>query len=275
MKTSVSMYSLDQYVREHHWDVFDFIQFAKSIGCDGVELLDMYWCEAADIARVVGYLERENMPVAAYDTSNDFVQVTAEERKQQVAKVKRDIDIAAHLDTKVVRIFCGDQKKCIHYSQGLQWIQECMQECVDYAEKRGIQLAIENHGFFAGRSHQVHQMISDINSPYLGCTYDTGNFLLVDESPISALEVLKHHVKHVHFKDFLKVPDDFQGNTIKGVSGTKWVGAIAGQGEVDLQRIIHVLKQVGYTGWYSIEYEGLDDSKESVKKSMSKLMALV
>ncbi|MFC0525358.1 sugar phosphate isomerase/epimerase family protein [Pontibacillus salicampi] len=275
MRTSVSMYSLDAYVKQHYWDVFDFIRFAKSIGCDGVELLDMYWCDAADVTRVLAALERENLPVSAYDTSNDFVHRDSDARRSQVHKVKRDIDIAYVLGTNIVRIFCGDAKEGVSQEEGLSWIIACMKECAEYAEMRGITLAIENHGLFAGNSKQVKEIIESVGSSYVGSTFDTGNFLLVGESPEAALSVLKEEVKHVHFKDFQRVSPSYQGPSFQGADGSRVAGIVAGDGEVNLHHIVQVLRSIGYDGWYSIEYEGQHDAKESVEQSVNNLLALV
>ncbi|WP_408007813.1 sugar phosphate isomerase/epimerase family protein [Pseudalkalibacillus sp. A8] len=275
MKTSVSMYSLSQYIRNHGWGIYDFIDYAKEIGADGVELLDAYWSnEDEEIDRIINYLKQKGLPVSAYDVSNNFVKPSVDERKTETERVVKGIQTAKNLGTNVLRVFCGGIKPGISYEEGRDWIIEGFKECLKTAEKEQIYLAIENHGLFAGKAHQVKELIDEVDSLYLKCTLDTGNFLLVQEDPLTSTKLLKKDVVHVHFKDFLKVSDDQQGQAFRALNGDKYVGTVAGEGMVHLQEIISELKSVNYDGWYSIEYEGFDDSKECVKKSIEKLIGL-
>ena len=66
----------------------DFIEYANSIALDGVELLDFYWRDKEkELDAVIAALKKYNMPVSAYDVSNNFVKETSEEREREVAKI--------------------------------------------------------------------------------------------------------------------------------------------------------------------------------------------
>ncbi|WP_052737909.1 TIM barrel protein [Bacillus sp. SA1-12] len=69
--------------------------------------------------------------------------------------------------------------------QGIAYVLKGLSECCQYAEKKGVYLYIENHGLFAGRNDQVIDIINKIGSPMQKSTFDTGNFLLVDQDPSS------------------------------------------------------------------------------------------
>ncbi|WP_077617606.1 sugar phosphate isomerase/epimerase family protein [Bacillus sinesaloumensis] len=276
MKLSMSMYSLHQDIVNKNLDVFEFIDYASSIGLDGVELLDMYWKdEEKEIPEVIHLLSERNLLVSAYDISNNFVKTSKEERNNEIQKVYKGIDIAQKLHTKVVRIFSGDLSENVSFEQGKSWIIECLKESAGYAEDKGIILAIENHGYFAGRSEQVIELIDAVNSTHVRSTLDTGNFLLVDEDPKHAVSVLKKYVSHVHFKDFVRVGKEYVGHAFQALSGEKFMGTVAGEGSVDLQHVIQELRSVNYNGWLSVEYEGTDDPKVGAKKSVHNLRAIV
>ncbi|MDR4886718.1 sugar phosphate isomerase/epimerase family protein [Fredinandcohnia sp. QZ13] len=276
MKTSVSMYSLHKYTVNENLDVFGFIQYASSIGLEGVELLDMYWKDVEqELPKVKLLLAEKNLIVSAYDISNNFVKTSEDERKMEIQKVYDGIDIAKNLNTNVVRIFSGDVTENVSFEQGKSWIIECLKECASYAEKQGIILAIENHGYFAGRSEQVIELIETVGSTHVRSTLDTGNFLLVDEEPSHAVAALKKYVAHVHFKDFVNVGTDYEGHSFLSLSGGKFLGTIAGEGKVDLHHAIHELKSVNYEGWLSVEYEGTDDPKVGTEKSVDNLKQIL
>src|SRR5690554_5684938 len=119
MKISMSMYSLHQDTVNKNLDVFGFIDYASSIGLDGVELLDMYWKdEEKEIPKVKHLLSERNLQVSAYDISNNFVKTSEEERNNEIQKVYKGIDIATKLNTKVVRIFSGDLSENVSFEQG-------------------------------------------------------------------------------------------------------------------------------------------------------------
>ena len=279
MKISASMYSLASAVKKESWSVIDFIQYAKSINLDGVELLDFYWKNREDkeqeIKEALEALAQYSLQVSAYDVTNNFVKEASEERAAEVAKVIDGIHTAKQLGTQIVRVFCGDLHGDLTYEDGQGWIVEGLRECAKAAEAEGIYLAIENHGLLAGKSKQVKEIIQMVNSPFVKSTFDTGNFLLVHESPAEAFDYLKDEIIHVHFKDFRKKAP---GESVKGfrsTQGVEVIGVVPGDGEVDLAYIVNGLQAAQYKGWLSIEYEGFDDAKEANKEAVQRLKNLL
>lgn len=276
MKVSVSMYSVHKVVNQQNWTVLDFVDFAKELELDGVELLDIYWKDkTAEIEEIKAALAKNGMVVSAYDVTNNFVQESAEERAIALEKVLDGICMAKQLGTKIVRVFCGDLHDELTYEQGQQWIVEGLKQAVELAEQEEVYLAIENHGILAGRSEQVLEIIEKVNSRYVGSTFDTGNFLLVDEDPTQSFDRIKEAVMHVHFKDFRKKRLDEVVVGFQSIKGEELIGTIPGDGQVDLAYIVSELKQIGYDGWLSLEYEGTDEPKAANKEAVKRLRELV
>ena len=82
------------------------------------------------------------------------------------------------LGTDILRVFSGSARAGVTQEQGMDWILEGLSAGAAYAESRGVTLALENHGKFAGRSEQVRGIIDAVGSPALRVNLDTGNFLL-------------------------------------------------------------------------------------------------
>lgn len=276
MKLSVSMYSLHSVIQKENWNVIDFCRFAETLNLDGVELLDFYWKnKEEELQAVIEYLDQSSLEVSCYDVSNDFVKETLEERKSEIQKVKDAVDTAIQLKTKCVRVFCGDFKPTMDYSIAKEWIISSLKECAKYAEAQGIILAIENHGLLAGKSEQVKEILLEVGSPKVKSTFDTGNFLLVEDNPLAAYQNLKSEIAHVHFKDFrVRNPEDTNSG-FKGLSEKYWIGVIPGDGEVELSEIILNLKRDGVNTWLSLEYEGFDDAKIAVRDSVNRIRKLI
>ncbi|WP_226675798.1 sugar phosphate isomerase/epimerase family protein [Rossellomorea aquimaris] len=279
MNISVSMYSLASTIKKKNWSIFDFIDYAKRISLDGVELLDFYWesgqANSEEIERVLQAVKQNGLLVSAYDVSNNFVKDTEEERAVEVAKILEGIEVAKKLETKIVRVFCGDLHGQLTYEDGQKWIVEGLKECAKRAEEEKIFLAIENHGLLAGKSKQVKEIIDKVNSPYVGSTFDTGNFLLVHEDPGKAFDRLKREVVHVHFKDFREKNSGEELKGFRSTEGVELIGTVPGDGKVDLPYIVEGLKAVNYQRWLSIEYEGFDDAEAANEVAVNRLKMLL
>ena len=277
MRISLSMYSLSSTIKKENWSIIDFIDYASKIPVDGVELLDMYWTDnnKLEIEQVKMSLDSLNLKVSAYDVTNNFVKKTSEERDAEVRKVLDGIEVAKMLDTKVVRVFCGDINGELTFEEGASWIIEGLKKCAEVAEKAQVYLAIENHGLLAGTSTQVVEILKEVNSPNVKSTFDTGNFLLVHEKPTEAFNQLKNDIVHVHFKDFREKTENDLFNGFRSTEGVELIGVIPGDGEVDLAYIVDGLKKSDYDGWLSIEYEGFDDAKRANEEAVSRLRNLL
>jgi sugar phosphate isomerase/epimerase len=80
-------------------------------------------------------------------------------------------------------------------------------------------------------------------------TLDTGNFL---EQPYERLEKIAPRATHVHAKTYY--------------GGGTWYTL-----DLDYDRIAAMLRRHGYRGYVSLEYEGREDAKTAVPKSLAVL----
>ena len=269
MKLGVSMWSLHKLYRSGEMDTVGFIEYVGSLGIDGVELLEFFWKDKEkELPKVKDALAKYNLEVSAYAISNNFVKETKEERNLEVEKIKVGVDMAIEFNSRIVRVFSGDLKPPFTYEQAKEWIIEGLKEGARYAEEKDVVLALENHGLLAGKSSQVREIIELVGSKYLRATVDIGNFLLVGESSVEAVKNLADFAVHIHLKDFKKVPPEYQGEAYRGLEGVRLIGTVAGEGEVNLPEVLKILHSSGYRGYLSLEYEGPEDPKYGVEKSI-------
>jgi sugar phosphate isomerase/epimerase len=273
MRIAVSMWSLHREFYAGRMDVVDFIKWAADTEVDGVELLDVFWKDLdTEGPKVLETLKECNLAVAAYAVSNNFVIPDADARSEQVKVITRGVDMAKYLNSKVVRVFAGDLTEGIAFDDARGWIIDGLRQAAAYAEEQGVTLALENHGLLAGKAAQVEGIIADVGSPAFKATIDTGNFLLVDEEPVDAVKVLASHAGHVHFKDF-RPGKEGESPSYPALSGKRFVGTIIGEGVVDPKEVLRILKDAGYDGWLSVEFEGLEEEKHGATSSIKNLAA--
>ncbi|RAU96166.1 sugar phosphate isomerase/epimerase [Paenibacillus sp. YN15] len=264
MELSLSMWSVHRSVKENGWTVLDFVDFCNKEGIKQVELLNVFWKNAAiELPAVAAAMKSKGVRASSYAVSNDFAKEDPAERKAALQEILDALPVAQTLGVNVIRVFSGNLTEHVTYDNALDWIAEGLSAAAEAAGKAGITLCLENHGKLAGSGVQVKAILDRVNSPYLKSTFDTGNFLLVDEEPLKALDVLIDDVAHVHFKDFIQQAD----GRYKSLAGAAFEGVSLGLGDVDLAAIVRRLKERGYQGAYVLEYEGLGSEAEGIRKS--------
>jgi sugar phosphate isomerase/epimerase len=274
MKTSITNWSFHREIAAGRMDVAKFMAEAKRLGYGAVELLSLWTNTPDQVKDARRQADDLGLKICAYDVSNNFC-VTGTDFDAQVAEVKKGIERAAQLGASIVRVFSGNQTKGLTFEAARGMIVEGFYRVAPDAERAGVTMALENHGRLAATSEQVIRIIKAVGSPAFKSTFDTGNFMIGDDDPVVAARNLAQHVAHVHVKDLSwdnvhgEPPQVYISN-----AGKKLRPETIGEGQIDLAKIFRVLKKAGYTGYYSLEYEGLDPEPGGVAQSTRNLMRL-
>jgi len=107
-----------------------------------------------------------------------------------------------------------------------------LQRAADRAARRGLRLAIENHGD-TGAAH-VADILARLSHPALGSCFDTANALRTGDDPVEAAQLLEPWVLMLHLKDV--EPIDRQLSHVAGPCSVPY-----GDGVVPIARILDVL----------------------------------
>jgi sugar phosphate isomerase/epimerase len=256
MKTSIVSYTFSKFISNKSKTQDDFIEFCSWMQVDGVELFDMYVDgENPDeryrsLLKSRTLLDKYNLSASCYMLQNNFT--PGENIDENLKLTERALDEALLLGAPCVRILGGytDLLKGITREAALKEIIISLKRAVEIAERKGVVLALENHGDLPGTSAEVLHVIKTVNSPMLRACIDLGNFLAgnmaVKESPRDALKKLLEYVVHVHVKDRRFLPGS-RGDV---------EACIVGTGAVDLQECMNILAEYGYSGYISCESDG-------------------
>ncbi len=266
----VSTYSFWQFNRGAYRDVGTCIDQAAEMGFDGVEILLRQIGEKPDDALIARLKQRafvNGLCLMGLSTHQTFLTPDADKRKQNVALTKNQIEIAAKLGIPTMRVNTGTWGTSGNFNKlmankgieppvpgstdedGYQWCIDCLGECARAAEKVGVTLGLENHWGLGRTPEGLLRIVEAVKSPWLKITMDTGNFL---EDPYDKLEKIAPHTVLVQAKTY------FGGGT--------WYTL-----DLDYERIARLLAKHKYTGWVSLEFEGKDDPKTAVPKSLGVL----
>jgi sugar phosphate isomerase/epimerase len=123
-------------------------------------------------------------------------------------------------------------------------------EAAMVAERHGIEIGLEPHQQYSKTPDGLDSIYALVDSPAIGINYDTGNSYLAGGSdPYEWLEHVKDRLIHLHAKDISLE----QGDAERGkVSGTP-VGCACGEGVVDWQRVINIVKDLDRDIVFSVE----------------------
>ncbi len=269
------MWCYARAVQQGNFSILDFLNQAKSLRVDGVELLDYFYKDPKEERdSVKAKLEELELQCPIFSVANNFAKVDEDDRLNQLGKIKFGVDEALFYGAKIVRVFAGDVAEGMTYEQAQDWIISGLTQAADYAHDRGITLALENHGKLAGKGSQVRSIIQEVRDNCghnaLGANPDTGNFVLVDEDSVQACQEIGDMATMVHFKDFQIGEGPFVS-----LSGQKYQGAVIGEGLVDLTGCLSALARHGFNGWLSLEYEGAGDPIVEVRTSVQNARKII
>lgn len=284
MKVGLSTYSLQQALDRKELTVPDAIRWIADQGGEHVEIVPMGFSlidnpelidEIKAVAKEVG-IDISNYAIGA----NFAVQEDAEALEQEIQNVMRHVDVAAALGVKLMRhdvaFRPAPEGTVAQFEIDLTVLVKACQRIADYAADFGITTSVENHGYYVQSSERIQRLLHETARSNFKTTLDVGNFLCVDEDPVSAVKNNIPYASIVHAKDFYWRPS--YRNPGEGwfqtSHGNYLRGAIVGHGDIDMPEVFRVLKQSGYDGYISVEFEGMEDCKTASRIAMDNVRRL-
>ncbi len=174
-----------------------------------------------------------------------------EERRQEVARVREEIDLAVEAGAEVVRVSPGEGEDA---DRTMSRSIPHLQAAASYAEQQGVRLGMENHsGSLTGNPEAIAALCRAVGSPFLGVIYEPGNLFGINRDYKADLETQKAHVVHVHLKD--GYPHYF-GPKNDTFAPQRLFCTVFGEGRLDIPWILDALGRLGYDRYVSVEYEG-------------------
>ncbi len=283
MKVGLSTYSLLDAIEAGEMDVLDVVQWIADNGGEHMEIVPYGFSlvdnlELAD--KVRDKAKEVGIELSNYSIPANFVQETEEEFEAEIVRLKEHVDLLKRMDIRHMRhdvtaFTLPREKMTIEYFENsLPQIIEGSRRIADYAAQFEITTTIENHGVAVQHSDRVQRVLHAVDRPNFKTTLDIGNFMCVDENSIVGVKKNLPYASLVHFKDFYFRPfyeDPGAGKWFKTSNGNFLRGAIVGQGDIAIREIVKLIKEFGYDGNITLEFEGMEECKEACKIGMDNL----
>ena len=280
-RIGVSTYSFWQFDDENHKDLRNIevcIDLAAEMGFDGVEILqvqingsekpeDLMAFDPAQLQRFKQRAFKHGMPLMGFSTHQGFLYPDEKKRDFNIKLTESQLEMAYAMGIPTMRVNTGRwgtiksfddlmKNKGIEpvleghtEEEGFKWTIDAFAKIVKRAEKCGVVLGLENHWGLGRTPEGVLRVVNAVNSKWLGVTLDTGNFL---DDYYPKLEMIAPKAALVQAKTYY--------------GGGKWYAL-----DLDYDWIAKMLYRNKYTGYISLEFEGKDDPRTAVPKSLDLL----
>lgn len=245
------------------------IDLAADMGFDGVEILHRQMQNESNefLQRLKRRAFLRGMSLMGFSIHQGFLYPDVARRQQDVDHTIRCLEMAYAMGIPTMRVNTGRwgttrsfddlmkdrgiEPTLPGYSDedGFGWVIDCLGKCLKTAEKCGVTMGLENHWGLGLTPEGVLRIVNAIDSPWVQVTMDTGNFL---EDPYDRLDKLAPKTALVQAKTYF--------------GGGLWYTL-----ELDNDRIAKILRKHKYAGYISLEFEGKEDPRTAVPKSLALL----
>ncbi|MFH1904500.1 MAG: sugar phosphate isomerase/epimerase family protein [bacterium] len=241
--------------------VWDGVKKAKEIGADGCQLSvtsgELYPDNFSKEKRgeLKKFVSGLGLEITALCGDFDWIKgfTDAEFNKINIPRIKKCIDLACDLDTKIVTMHIGkfpqDESRPVY--------QETFRTTVElgrYAEERDVILATETG---PEDPKELRVFLDKVSCKGIGVNYDPANLVMCGPfDHIGGVEILKDYICHTHAKDGVCLG--------KG----KYIELPLGEGGVVFKYYLKALDDIGYNGYLTVEREAGDNRIEDIKKAV-------
>jgi L-ribulose-5-phosphate 3-epimerase len=266
---AVSTYSFWRFNEGAKLPIEDCIEQAGAMGFDGVDVLHIQMTSEEN-----GYLQNlkqramiNGLDLCGMSIHQGFVSPDKDKRQKNIDHTIKCIELAYKLGIPCLRMNTGTWGTSKDFNElmanrGIEkplegytdedaypWVIEALEKCLPTAEKCGVTMGLENHWGLGRTPEGVLRIVNAVDSPWLQVLLDTGNFL---EDPYDKLEMCAPKAVFMQAKTYY--------------GGGTWYTL-----DLDYSRIGRIMKKAGFTGYVSLEFEGKEDARTAIPKSLAVL----
>jgi sugar phosphate isomerase/epimerase len=274
---------LEQIAGKRAMSVFDWINMARSLDADGLEMYDGFFTslDTGYLDAVGEAIRKAGFSMPMLCCSPDFTNPDPVGRQRAIEREAALIAAARRLGGAgtVCRVLSGQRYPEVTRQQGIAWVVEAIEQLLPVAKEYEVILGLENHykdSFwkypeFAQKQDVFLELLAAIpDREFFGVQYDPSNAIVAGDDPVELLELVADRVVSMHASDrYLaegtSLDDLRQSDGTLGYS-TNLRHGVTGKGLNNYDAIFGILAAHKYQGWISIEdgMNGMDEMAESL-----------
>ena len=265
------------------------VAMAKKIGATGISFyaatgeLDLETFSAKDRVEFMRYCAGEGVEIVSLIAElGGHGWQRADENKTKIPRLKRIVDLAADLGTKVVTGHIGvvpEDPSGASYNVLRSACAELGRHAADHGVCFGIETGPE-------RAETLRRFLDDLDEPGIGVNLDPANLVMVvRDDPVQAVRTLAPYIVSTHAKDGRNIrpcePQEVYDAFAEGGfdqlvarTGRLFEELPLGQGDVIWKEYLAALHDCGYEGWLVIERETGDNPSKDIAAAVRFLRQL-
>jgi sugar phosphate isomerase/epimerase len=258
-KLAISQFSFASQFWTKKLDPLDFAAKSKEMGIMGLDYCSMFF---ADKAKDSAYLNDLKIRAADNGCYNLRIMIDGEGvlgdlndsiRLKAVENHYKWMDAAAILGCPMIRVNVeGEGEKDAVAKAAV----DSLGRLIEYGGKNKIDVIVENHVGISCNAGWLAAIMKQVNSPHCGTLADFGNFCINRTKPetndIAGYMKTKCLEEYDRYKGIAELMPFAKGVHAK----THLFDTNGNDTETDFYRMFKIIKDSGFKGWVSVEYEG-------------------
>lgn len=263
------------------------LETAASMGIQGVQLFAVSG-EMAPENFTPSRINEKRMMISSYGLEVSAVCgdlgghgfTRAGENPLKIERSKRIVDLALELGTKIITTHIGVIPEDAG-SDTYKVLQDACNTLAEYSHMNSAFFAIETGPETAS---VLRKFLDSLDNPGLAVNLDPANFVMVTgQDPVEAVRILGSYIVHTHAKDGVMlrktdpkiIYDHFADGGIGDLRLDQYFKEVPlGEGDVPFPAYLRALKDIGYTGYLTIERETGDDPARDIMQAAEFLKAV-
>ena len=255
MRIAISTYAVRDLFRGGKLTPVDFPAFVRdTFGVDAAEYNDFFFPEYppvpdADLDAVRAAGDAAGVEAVAWSVGGSFIDDDEAKRAANIEMAAKQIRCAGRLGVKFNRIDLGSFKDESRYATDA--VGRCIaayEQLIPLATELGVRLCIENHGGLSGNPEYVRRIREAVGPEHVGYMLDLGNFTR-GQDRYGLIEQMAPACFVLHAKTH-NFTDDGE------------------ERDIDYARCFGILKDAGFAGICTVEYEGKEDQVDGTAKTI-------
>ncbi|WP_422107164.1 sugar phosphate isomerase/epimerase family protein [Winogradskyella sp.] len=255
LKLSLAQWSLHKEIETGQLDPFDFPRVAKELGFDAVEWVNQIYKKEMDSLGFDAVIKRWKEESEKYGIKNVLIMVDhagdlshsdKDKRDEAVEMHKKYVDAAEYLGCHAIRV------NTFGTYNAEAWVEatyDGLKRLSEYAKTKNINVLAENHGWFSSDPRLLIPLIESIGLDNCGTLADFGNWCIKRKTDENWGECAEEYPDK--YEGFERLMTKAQAVSAKAYEFDK----NGNETTLDFEKFSHIIKNSGYQGYISVEYE--------------------
>ncbi len=255
-------------VRTSHKSFEWGVQFAKELGYEYIEPMVHWGRELLSEARYFHSVSMLDDPFRIRDAVEAAgLKLSAFSSHSQLSKpeiaveyLKQAARFAKECGAPIINTHEGHKQTWTTEEEDFVLIKYSIMEASKVASRRGIKIGLETHQTYSLVPDKYERILNLVDSPYIGANFDTGNAYLGGLDPVEQVERFKNRIIHMHAKDISVEQSNAERGKVMGTA----VGCACGDGVIDWEKIVAIIRPLPQDIVLSVECGTLDQAARSI-----------